>query len=138
MHKTALKRRRLDDGGIVRQRRRGTCMFSQEKFEKGVAKLVLESRVPFSFVELSSFRELIDDLDLRTANNTSLTHISRRTLVRRTQELFSEKMQTIRAALEKQAQYVCTTADIWSSSTRGFLGVTAHWVRVFAIIWCNV
>ena len=25
-------------------------------------------------------------------------------------------------------KYVCTTADIWSSHHRGFMGTTAHWI----------
>ncbi|XP_043269475.1 uncharacterized protein [Venturia canescens] len=54
--------------------------------------------------------------------------MSRATLCRRIENLFQDKMKEIRNILETKAMYVCTTADIWTSRSRRFLGVTAHWI----------
>ncbi|XP_043270570.1 uncharacterized protein [Venturia canescens] len=59
--------------------------------------------------------------------------MSRATLCRRVENLFEEKMKEIRSTLEKKAMYVCTTADIWTSRSRRFLGVTAHWIDVMTL-----
>lgn len=127
-HRESIKRLKQGDGCTSKQQRRGTCAFTQEKYEKGVAKFILESKLPFSTVELPHFHNFIDDFDLRDAKNTPLKHMSRRTLVRRVDDLVKEKMDVIRSSMEKEAKYVCTTADVWSASTRSFLGATAHWV----------
>lgn len=45
-------------------------------------------------------------------------------------------MEEIHTTLEKEATYVCTTADIWISRRRRFISVTAHWVRhYFSYFW---
>ena len=56
-----------------------------------------------------------------------LKHISRYRVGKMINKLHKEKMNEIRMAL-KEAEYVCTTADVWSGSSRRFLDVTAHWV----------
>lgn len=56
-----------------------------------------------------------------------IQHMSRRSLVRRIKNNYLEHMQQISNVLEN-ADYVCTTADIWSCNTGRFLGVTVHWV----------
>lgn len=64
------------------------------------------------------------DIDLE------LSVISRRTLGRRLDDKkikISEKLNKIFQKSHKIK--VCTTADIWSTKHRSFIGVTAHWVK---------
>ncbi|KAK9529991.1 hypothetical protein VZT92_011531 [Zoarces viviparus] len=77
---------------------------------------------PLSTVEQTEFVELIHGL------NTNLTVISRRTLRRRIAADFNAKKSDLKEKL-KTVQYVCTTADIWSTSKTSFMGVTAHWIK---------
>ncbi|XP_063364761.1 uncharacterized protein LOC134653354 [Cydia amplana] len=54
--------------------------------------------------------------------------MSRRTLGRKidtAQKTVTDKLISIFSKLD----YVSTTADIWSTKTRSFLGVTAHWIN---------
>lgn len=68
------------------------------------------------------------DLNIKQ-HNKALKHISRNTLCRRIELLYEDKMQEICINLEKDAIYVCTTTDIWTSRNRRFIGIRAHWVR---------
>ncbi|EFN60904.1 hypothetical protein EAG_04440, partial [Camponotus floridanus] len=40
---------------------------------------------------------------------------------------YKDKIKNIKDKISN-AKYVCTTADIWSSHSRRFIGVTAHWI----------
>ena len=46
--------------------------------------------------------------------------------------LYDKRVAEIKTVIVK-IKYICTTADIWTSSKRRFLGVTAHWVRFINI-----
>lgn len=54
-----------------------------------------------------------------------LHHLSASTLLRRIEESYKNKMKNIMDEIFK-AKYVCTTADIWSSHSRRFIGMTVH------------
>ncbi|XP_070154582.1 uncharacterized protein [Polyergus mexicanus] len=41
---------------------------------------------------------------------------------------YTAMLQHLTETLER-TKYVCATADIWSSSKRSFLGITAHWIN---------
>ena len=76
---------------------------------------------PLRTVAKRSFKALITGLCpaasimcRQTLHDRSITHT------------FSVMKENIQNELQK-ASYVCTTADLWSSSNRSFLGVTAHW-----------
>ena len=69
------------------------------------------------------------DLGVTSGKRKIVNHLSRTTTTRRTQSLFTRKMEKIKQRL-KDIKYVCTTADIWSGNKRSFFGVTAHWVKI--------
>ncbi|XP_077558270.1 uncharacterized protein LOC144173863 [Haemaphysalis longicornis] len=56
-----------------------------------------------------------------------VTLMSRRTLGRRIDDAFQQKLGDIKRKV-LQATSVCTTTDVWSTSTNSFMGVTAHWI----------
>ncbi|XP_026328932.1 uncharacterized protein LOC113236922 [Hyposmocoma kahamanoa] len=76
---------------------------------------------PLSTVDDPNFVKMFSDL------SENLHVMSRRTLGRKiemSQKELTEKLINILSNLD----YVSTTADIWSTKTRSFLGVTAHWI----------
>lgn len=67
---------------------------------------------PIKIIQNSSFIKIFDGMYLNV--------ISRSTATRRINELGDEMEQTVKKMLDN-AQYVCTTADIWSAKKRIFL-----------------
>ena len=65
-------------------------------------------------------------MEIRSGNQ-SLTHFSRRTLVRTAKSIYNEDMDKIFNSL-RDIEYVATTADVWSTKRRRLLGTTIHWV----------
>lgn len=53
--------------------------------------------------------------------------MSRRSLGRRIDEEWEKFLDDAREKLSGQS-YAATTADIWSTHHRSFMGVTVHWV----------
>lgn len=68
--------------------------------------------------------------DLGTKADGSLKHMSRRTLGKCIRSKHLQNMEEWRIIMKDSTDYICTTADVWSSNTRRFLGVTAHWVKL--------
>ena len=61
--------------------------------------------------------------------NSSAEVPSRRTLSKLVETSTSEMMVKIKNKL-RSLSHICTTADIWSTKHRSFMGVTAHWVTI--------
>lgn len=58
--------------------------------------------------------------------------MSRRQLSRK----LVDKEKTVISRLQckiESLDYICLTADVWSTRHRSFLGVTAHWVSLQAV-----
>ncbi|UYV82093.1 hypothetical protein LAZ67_21000804 [Cordylochernes scorpioides] len=75
-------------------------------------------------VEDPYFSKIFTDLEI---SEMGLTLMSRRSLGRRIENHYETQVAKIKSKL-KEASYVCTEIDIWSSKKRSFIGVTAHWV----------
>lgn len=96
---------------------------AQKKLDKNIMNYIVQSMKPLNTVDDPNFVKIFTDLP------QNLNVMSRRTLGRKiemSQKEIMEKLKTILSNVE----YVSTTADIWSTKTRSFLGVTAHWVRL--------
>ena len=52
---------------------------------------------------------------------------SRHTLTRELSLKFTTMQDALRLKLQEQ-MYLCTTADVWSTRHRSFLGIAIHWV----------
>ena len=99
---------------------------SQEKLDRRVIRFVIDQNQANSVVDTDSFRELV--LGAPGASDNKV--MCRQTLVKRITEKFQQMACNLRAEL-KAAPYICIVADIWTSTSRSFLGVTGkgemHW-----------
>jgi len=75
-------------------------------------------------VEDPYFIKIFDTLNI---SNSRLHILSRRSLCRKIDTYYEKNKIEINENL-KDAQFVCTTADIWSGKKSSFLGVTCHWI----------
>lgn len=82
---------------------------------------------PLSTVDDPNFVKIFDDLPQK------LNIMSRRTLGRKIEISHNEIMEKLINILS-EVEYISTTADIWSTKSRSYLGVTAHWVIIYVFI----
>jgi len=126
-YKNYIKRRKPEPKEGLGQgvcKKGNTNSLSQEEFTNLVTKFVISAMIPFRAVEDKWFLEIVSQL---STNKQDIKVPSRRTVIRNTKTIFDGNSKIIKSLLEK-ADYVCTTADIWSGKKRSFLGVTAHWI----------
>ncbi|KAM7309404.1 uncharacterized protein ISCGN_013035 [Ixodes scapularis] len=95
---------------------------TQTKFDSLLTDLIVKGMLPLTFVEQPEFVAFVKGTCPATINV-----MSRRTLGRRVDSDYDAHLERVRAAL-KMPLYVCLTADVWSTSTKSYLGVTAHWI----------
>jgi len=95
---------------------------SQEHVDKLVTNHTVQGMRPLSTAEDESFIELVVGLQPYRKVMT------RKTLTARTDEAQSGMVDRLIAAFSS-VDYVCTTADIWSTNNKSYLGVTGHWIR---------
>ena len=96
-------------------------MVTQNTVNHLIVNYIVKGMHSLRTVETDEFRELIRGLA------PEATIMSRRTLVQKV----SDRREDMNVDLKKRLsdmRYVCTTADAWSSSGYGYLGVTAHWI----------
>lgn len=94
----------------------------QQKFNQNVTNYVVQSMKPLSTVDNISFTKIFQDLD------PTLQIMSRRTLGRRIDDAYDFIQKKLKETFQA-TNYISTTADIWSTKHRSFMGVTAHWAR---------
>ncbi|CAG5090554.1 Protein of unknown function [Cotesia congregata] len=112
------------------------CKFSQAVFEANIINWILETLVPFNAVESPSFRKIFDDMHIKN-RGMPLRHLSARTVARKIEDTFKHNMLSLKNMI-KSAQYVCITADTWSSKSRRFIGMTVHWVSELEVPQCEI
>ncbi|CAG5096656.1 Protein of unknown function [Cotesia congregata] len=126
-----LKLKKNDPANISTvDRKRWSCSYNQEKFEENLTYFVLDSMLPINVVERPSFRQIFDDLQVKKGES-QLQHLSRYSLGKRIKTYFDKSFNEIRQHLESVTTnngFVCTTADVWTSGSRRFLGVTMSWI----------
>lgn len=96
-------------------------LVSQAKVNELIVGFITEGLMPFSVVEMPSFKALVTGLQ----PNRSV--ISRPTVMKRISEKATLIKENIKEAMAK-VQHVATTTDCWTAHRRSFLGVTSHWL----------
>ena len=96
----------------------------QSCFDELIVKLVTQTMIPLSVVDHQVFKDVLDFLRMKVKR---LKLMSRQTLGRRIELHYKKHVQWLRDVLSRTA-WVATTADVWSSRTRSFMGMTVHWI----------
>ena len=96
-------------------------LVSQAKVNDLVVEFITEGLMPFSVVEMPSFKALVTGLQ----PNRSV--ISRPTVIKRINEKATLVKENVKDAMAK-AQHIATTTDCWTAHRRSFIGVTSHWI----------
>ncbi|XP_070154580.1 uncharacterized protein [Polyergus mexicanus] len=97
---------------------------SQQVADDLITSFVVETMSPMDIVEHQAFKNFICVNKL----TNSVTVMTRKTLQSKMDTKYTAMLQHLTETLER-TKYVCATADIWSSSKRSFLGITAHWIN---------
>lgn len=93
-------------------------------FDKLLVNFLVETMSPISIVENKSFKALIEGAQQLSVPPKIMC---RQTCNKKIAEQYTEYIENTKEQLRK-VDFICTTADIWSSSKRSYLGVTAHWI----------
>ena len=98
----------------------------QNEFEKALIELVVDAMLPLSLVENTKF------IDLFAKVCPSLNVPSRRTVGRHLLSAADTVKTQLKQTLHLQ-KHVCTTADIWSTKHRSYMGVSVHWINTLTL-----
>lgn len=91
------------------------------KYQRLYIQFIVNSMSPISVVEDESFGKLVIGL------NSDAPVITRKTA----RSLLEAEVHQMRSSIKKKllsVPHVACTADIWSTKTCSFLGITAHWL----------
>ena len=93
----------------------------QDKIDNLIMNYVISNAMPLSTVEDSAFLAMIAGLNPK-ANVIGTKKL--KTMIENERKKFEEE---VTAAMDSVIN-ICLTADMWSTSHRGWLGITAHWL----------
>uniref|UniRef100_I3JQD7 HAT C-terminal dimerisation domain-containing protein n=1 Tax=Oreochromis niloticus TaxID=8128 RepID=I3JQD7_ORENI len=99
----------------------GSRRVTQATFDKLLLTFVCEANQPFSIVETSSFKTMMETLQ------PQCTVMTRKTLCSKIQEA-AKNMKSIIIKKLSTVNCVATTTDCWSARQHSYLGVTCHWI----------
>jgi len=94
---------------------------TQDAVDQLVTEYIVKGMCPLSTVEKESFINLIEGL----APGKKV--LSRKTLSVKIYDTHKSMTERLKAQLDS-VEYVCTTADIWSTNNKSYLGMTVHWI----------
>ena len=99
-----------------------TISIPQTKVEDLITNYIVTEMRPLCTVEKPSFIELVTGLA------PSRTVPCRKTMSVRINKKHSEMISHLKSLISS-VSHVCTTADIWSSHNRSYMGMTVHWIE---------
>ncbi|XP_062264682.1 uncharacterized protein zgc:161969 [Platichthys flesus] len=99
---------------------------TQAKVDDLIYDFIVEDCLSFYVLEQPGFMKLIAGL------TEGLKSMDRVTLFTKVDQSFSRMREELMSRLSS-AQYVCTTADIWTANNRSFFGMTCHWIDSFSL-----
>ncbi|CAH1101115.1 unnamed protein product [Psylliodes chrysocephalus] len=89
------------------------------QFDKRLMSFITGTVSAMSIIDNPSFIQLFEGFRINVkSRKTAMNHLNNALI----NMLLNFKQQL------KDVEYVSTTADVWSSKTRSFLGVTSHWI----------
>ncbi|XP_017782725.1 PREDICTED: uncharacterized protein LOC108567043 isoform X2 [Nicrophorus vespilloides] len=109
-----------------KSRKRCKCSFTQEQLEKLLMDYAVNTLVPLKTLNSEYFRAIVDHICTCVSIEKVFSH---RALSKRILDLHSENTQKVERALQ-DAQFVCTTVDVWSTSLSRFVNASVHWIDV--------
>lgn len=89
----------------------------KSSFVEDILNFICSTASPLSIIDDKSFKNLFPGKQIP----------SRRTITRLLLETQNKFIKDIVTKLEK-VEYVCVTADVWSSGKKSFFGYTCHWL----------
>ena len=95
---------------------------TQAEATKVISEMIVDSGLPLTLTERKSFRKMV-----QTLSGGDCHSISRKTLKKEVDKSYVQHSENIKEAL-KGVEFFCTTADIWSTRTRSFMGMTLHYI----------
>ncbi|XP_068084628.1 uncharacterized protein [Anabrus simplex] len=95
---------------------------TQTEANNAIADYIVETMMPLSIVELPEFKVLVKRLSGDNVSTPSLE-----LLENLLQQQFVGILEKMRRVLSSQ-DYICTTANIWSSKNISYLGMTCHFI----------
>lgn len=99
-----------------------TPAITQRRVNSLVFDFIVNEVQPFSTVENTSFRKMVEGL------SGGRSPVCRKTLMTHIEKTFPKMKEAITEIL-LHTQNVCTTADIWTAHHRSFIGITCHWIE---------
>ncbi|XDV33562.1 hypothetical protein PO909_003940 [Leuciscus waleckii] len=98
---------------------------TKQELDKLVASFIVDEMLPINTVESPTFRKILSKIPI-TGDRPPWS--DRRTFTGYLDERYLKMEIELKKTFES-LQYVSTTADIWSSHNRSFLGITVHWTN---------
>lgn len=99
------------------------CLVSEFQVSVSCIYFISECNLPISIVQNDSFRRLLQTVSNETVHIPS-TYALMNTL--------SSEYETMKSEIKKliaSQDYICTTADVWSSTATSFFGMTLHFIN---------
>ena len=89
---------------------------------KLVTEYIIDDILPLTTVESPAFKKLIDELSPHPVQLPD-----RKTICSHLEQVYKSMMKKIKENLE-EVEKVSTTADVWTTHHRSYLGITIHWI----------
>ncbi|KAL4008952.1 hypothetical protein ACER0C_002804 [Sarotherodon galilaeus] len=101
-----------------------TQKVSEGELKKMIAGYVVEEMLPLRTVESPSFRCILNKIPV-CGKKAALP--DRKTFSTYLDKCYADMEMELKETFES-LEYISTTADIWTSHNKSFLGMTAHWI----------
>lgn len=97
---------------------------SEGELKKMIAGYIVEEMLPLRTVESPSFRRILHKIPV-CGKKAALP--DRKTFSSYLDKCYTDMEMELKGTFES-LEYISTTADIWTSHNKSFLGMTAHWI----------
>ncbi|XP_060871381.1 uncharacterized protein LOC132945627 [Metopolophium dirhodum] len=104
-----------------------TKKWSKDKIGNLVFNYIIQEMRPLITCEKPAFRQLIFGLTGLTSADSVLLP-DRNYISKKLNSSYTNYISMLTSLLNKQ-QYICTTADIWSTNNKSYLGMTCHFIE---------